>query len=77
MNKFKVGDRVIHKPSGLIATIKVIDNTSLLYGIEFDDRIAGLNNLQGLCKDGHGLWISEEDIELEKEFLICWIKKGE
>ena len=67
MNKFKIGDRVIHKRMDIIGTIKVIDDTSLPYGVEFDDKISGLNNLQGLCEIGHGLWVSEEDIELEKE----------
>ena len=67
MSKFKVGDRVVHKRAGVIGTIRVIDNTSLPYGVEFDDTISGLNNLQGLCEIGHGLWVSEEDIELEKE----------
>ena len=67
MNKFKIGDRVIHKRIGVIGTIRVIDDTSLPYGVEFDDKISGLNNLQGLCEIGHGLWVSEEDIELEKE----------
>ena len=67
MNKFKIGDRVIHKRMDIIGTIRVIDDTSLPYGVEFDDKISGLNNLQGLCEIGHGLWVSEEDIELEKE----------
>ena len=67
MSKFKVGDRVVHKRVGIVGTIRVIDNTSLPYGVEFDDTISGLNNLQGLCEIGHGLWVSEEDIELEKE----------
>ena len=67
MNKFKVGDRVVHKRVGIVGTIRVIDNTSLPYGVEFDDTISGLNNLQGLCEIGHGLWVSEADIELEKE----------
>ena len=67
MNKFKIGDRVIHKRMNIIGTIRVIDDTSLPYGVEFDDKISGLNNLQGLCEIRHGLWVSEEDIELEKE----------
>ena len=67
MSKYKIGDRVIHKRIGIIGTIRVIDDTSLPYGVEFDDKISGLNNLQGLCEIGHGLWVSEEDIELEKE----------
>lgn len=70
MNKFKIGDRVIHKRMDIIGTIRVIDDTSLPYGVEFDDKISGLNNLQGLCEIGHGLWVSEEDIELEKEKRI-------
>lgn len=70
MNKFKIGDRVIHKRMGIIGTIRVIDDTSLPYGVEFDDKISGLNNLQGLCEIGYGLWVSEEEIELEKEMRM-------
>ena len=70
MNKFKIGDRVIHKRMDIIGTIRVIDDTSLPYGVEFDDKISGLNNLQGLCEIGHGLWVSEEEIELEKEMRM-------
>lgn len=67
MSKFKVGDRIRHRISGETGTIRLIDSTSVPYGIEFDNEIQGLHSLQGICKKGHGLWVSEEDIELEKE----------
>lgn len=67
MSKFKVGDRIRHRISGETGTIRLIDSTSVPYGIEFDNEIQGLHSLQGLCEIGHGLWVSEENIELEKE----------
>ena len=68
MSKFKVGDRIRHRISGETGTIRLIDSTSVPYGIEFDNEIQGLYySLQGTCEIGHDLWVSEEDIELEKE----------
>lgn len=67
MSKYKIGDRIRHRISGETGTIRLIDSTSVPYGIEFDNEIQGLHSLQGICNKGHGLWVSEEDIELEKE----------
>ena len=65
MSKFKVGDRIRHRISGETGTIRLIDSTSVPYGIEFDNEIQGLYySLQGTCEIGHDLWVSEEDIEL-------------
>lgn len=67
MSKFKIGDRVRHRISGETGIIRLIDSTSVPYGIEFDTEIQGLHSLQGICNKGYGLWVSEEEIELEKE----------
>lgn len=64
MSKYKIGDRIRHRISGETGTIRLIDSTSVPYGIEFDNEIQGLHSLQGICNKGHGLWVSEEEIEL-------------
>ena len=76
MSKYKIGDRIRHRISGETGTIRLIDSTSVPYGIEFDNEIQGLHSIQGVCKNGHGLWVSEEDIELEKEVNSLEKEKG-
>ena len=67
-NKFKVGDTVRmieehNKPTkGSIGTVVKVNN-SCDYGIEFDNAIGG-HDCNGRCKDKHGWFCYEEDIEL-------------
>lgn len=65
MTKFKVGDRVrcISKcgrdPFNKVGTVKVLDEVSI--GVEFDDEFYG-HTCGDTCEDGHGWWLSPEDL---------------
>ena len=69
MNKFKVEDRVkcIKEywlvPVGAMGTIRRITTTYPRYGVEWDINVGG-HTLNDKCKDGHGLWMLENHIEL-------------
>lgn len=69
MNKFKVGDRVKYigadsNYKGKVGTIVTIDDDSIPYGIEFDEKVYGGHTLDGECEYGYGSWFELEEIEL-------------
>ena len=67
MSKFKIGDWVrgtqtipfLDKEVGIVRIIN--DNK---FGVEFKNPHENLHTLGGRCKDGHGWWVEESDIEL-------------
>lgn len=65
--KFKVGDRVKHEELGK-GTIQYIDNDNyhLPYAVEFDERFMTGHICAGYCKDKHGFWCNENELELIK-----------
>ena len=68
MSKFKIGDKVrvtqsqLRYLNGKTGTVKAIDGH--VFGIEFEESYTGLYTLGGRCKNGHGVWIQEYNIEL-------------
>ena len=68
MNKFKVGDRVKYVGTdsnckGKVGTIVTIDDDSIPYGVEFDEKVYGDHSLDGKCESGYGRWLELEEIE--------------
>ena len=68
MSKFKIGDRVIEYfddyGKGTIVDIDDYDN----YAVNFDEEIInGWESEDYNIADGHGWWLSEDDIELINE----------
>lgn len=68
MSEFSVGDRVkyIHDDlfniAGLTGTVVVTHNVLTGYiGVAWDKCIGG-HDLNGLCADGHGLWVSRINV---------------
>ena len=67
MAKFNVGDRVrcISKHESYlldrVGTVKVLDGVSPSVGVEFDDKFYG-HDCNGTCKEGHGWWLSPNDL---------------
>jgi len=67
MSKFKIGDWVrgtqafpfIDKEMGIVRAIN-----GDCFGVEFKKYQAVMHTLDGRCKDGHGWWVGESDIEL-------------
>ena len=69
MSKFKIGDRVKYigtnlNYKGKVGTIVTIDDDSIPYGIEFDEKVYGGHSLDGECEYGYGSWFELEEIEL-------------
>ena len=76
--EFKVGDRVKVNENGLcgwevlreydvdLGTVVVYNNKDSI-GIEFDKHFGGHNCGVKNCKDGHGWWLTDREIELVKE----------
>lgn len=69
MRDFKVGDRVKYigtnsNYKGKVGTIVTIDDDSIPYGIEFDEKVYGGHTLDGECEYGYGSWFELEEIEL-------------
>ncbi len=68
MNKFKIGDRVKYigtdsNYKGKVGTIVTIDDDSIPYGVEFDEKVYGGHSLDGKCENGYGRWLELEEIE--------------
>lgn len=68
MNKFNIGDRVVayfdDYGKGTIVDIDEYNNCA----IDFDEEIInGWGDEEYNITDGHGWWLSEDDIELIKE----------
>ena len=67
MTKFKVGDRVRYISKfdeelfNKVGTVKVLDKVSPSIGVEFDDKFYG-HTCDGTCKEGHGWWLSPNDL---------------
>lgn len=69
MSKFKIGDRVKYIGTnsyykGKVGTIVTIDDDSMPYGVEFDEKVYGGHSLDGECEYGYGKWFELEEIEL-------------
>lgn len=69
MREFKVGDRIKYigtnsNYKGKVGTIVTIDDDSIPYGIEFDEKVYGGHSLDGECEYGYGSWFELEEIEL-------------
>ena len=80
---FEVGDTVLcyHTPTdpehyidddafydGERGTVKSVDSFSFLrYGIEFDEWNPKRHDLDNPSKDGHGYWLTEDNLVLDEE----------
>ena len=68
--KFSIGDRVRFIDNGDIGTIICIPD---FFGVEFDnERIGIYHSLSGKCKNGHGYWLSVNDIvhlDIEENYI--------
>ena len=62
--KFKIGDRVKNESHGF-GIIKKIRSDGT-YAVEFDEPFGSGHTCGGACKDNHGWWTLECDIELVK-----------
>lgn len=67
--RFQVGDRVKairniygSEVDSFTGTITVIFGNNI--GVAFDSYISGAHNLCGLCENGYGLWVDEDNLEL-------------
>lgn len=75
--KFKVGDRVKHEKWGK-GTIRYIDNLYQPYAVEFDKSFMAGHTCNRYCKDKHGLWCNEDELELvSQEFTKSDLKDGD
>ena len=71
--KFKVGDVVrstfLHDVFGIQrgerGVIVCVDPSYNIYGVNWDSFNKNRHTCNGSCQKGHGLWISEEGIELD------------
>lgn len=71
--RFQVGDMVrcaVNNPydrqelvRGSVGVIRLVCERSFCYdyAVEFEDCISG-HSCDGSCKDGHGLWMDEDDL---------------
>ena len=72
MSKFKIGDKVkvTQTSQFLDAEIGTVRNIGChVFGVEFEKYHAGMHTLGGTCKEGHGWWVKENNIELAEPIV--------